>query len=234
MSDVEKQHAKAIEATEEQLEELCTILVPIFGDRYQYNIELETARWEMKWDEGEIKWARVKTPDTTYIYSSKSTPSLEEFITAMESYPAFIEKTEGIFDSYLDSLSDFAIPELEDELVAKAQKVRDEYETVHSELVDNLDAFSEHLHEVNSGYGTHSITINDETWELKYTDSGTASYLRIGGRGGTYLHGKYGPPRVRTFLNYREEIKEYLETLCKSLDLKKEQLENTSFVGTDK
>jgi hypothetical protein len=211
---VTEQRDETLDIVESQLENIVETLVPIYGDRYTFSVTIDGRKWELKWDDATIKWARVKTGQgKVYLYSNKSTPDPKKLVEGMDTYEDFIQFVNNKLNEYENELEQLDTPPLPDGFEQTAEAVTNTYENKYGEFEDKLATVAGHLHDIHGGYGTYSTEINGKTWELKYSDSGDANYLRIGGRGGTYLLGDYGPPSLPTFLKYRDDIVAFFEAV---------------------
>jgi len=132
----------------------------------------------------------------------------------MEDYPALVET----FNRWMDRLEqDLATVEadLEDAQLAVASPapVTEARDQIHERLEDLGEEIAAGVQAIKGEeYGTFSVAIDDDRWELKYDDDGSVSYLRVGGRGGTYLISQYGPPSPSALISHMDEIVRFVET----------------------
>jgi hypothetical protein len=111
----------------------------------------------------------------------------------MADYEAFVEA----FGDYVDSLAG-VLDDVPTEFpeVASTAEVAAERDRVLSGIRETADAMAGELHRYEgTDYGSFAARVEGTRWELKW-EGDRASYLRVGGDGGTYLLSQYGPPSV--------------------------------------
>lgn len=164
------------------------------GDYGRRTFRTDAGTWTVKYEAGGLEFLLFERRGTeTYVVSTKRDPDPEALATAMTDYEAFVEA----FDEHVASLAgvlddvptDF--PE-----VASTAGVAAERDRVLSAVRETADAMAGELHRLEGDdYGTFATRVEGTRWELK-REGDRASYLRVGGDGGTYLLSQYGPPSV--------------------------------------
>jgi hypothetical protein len=164
------------------------------GDYGRETFRTDAGTWTVKYEAGGLEFLLFEGHGTeTYVVSTKRDPEPDALAAAMADYGAFVEA----FDEHVESLSgvlddvptDF--PE-----VASTADVAAERDRVLSAIRETADAMAGELHRYEgSDYGTFAERVGGTRWELKW-EGDRASYLRVGGDGGTYLLSQYGPPSV--------------------------------------
>ena len=189
------------------------------GDYGQETFKTSAGEWTLKYEAGNIQYLRFKgkSGGETYVVSSKQPPDPDDLATAMRHYDAFVgayneyvESKEGVLD---DVEIDFPAVESTDTVVAERDRVVGRIREV-------TDVMAGELHRYDGvDYGTFTARVNGKRWELKREES-RASYLRVGGSGGTYLVSQYEPPSapdVREladdFRDFVAEFNEYVDEL---------------------
>ena len=164
------------------------------GDYGRETFRTDAGTWTVKYEAGGLEFLLFEGRGAeTYVVSTKRDPDPEALAAAMTDYGAFVRA----FDEHVDSLAgvlddvptDF--PE-----VASTAEVAAERDRVLSAVRETADAMAGELHRLEGGdYGTFAARVAGTRWELKW-EGDRASYLRVGGEGGTYLLSQYGPPSV--------------------------------------
>ncbi len=189
------------------------------GDYGQETFKTSAGEWTLKYEAGDIQYLRFKgkSGGEIYVVSSKQPPDPDDLATAMRNYDAFVgayneyvESKEGVLD---DVEIDFPAVESTDTVVSERNRVVDRIREV-------TDVMAGELHRYDGvDYGTFTARVNGKRWELKREES-RASYLRVGGSGGTYLVSQYEPPSapdVREladdFRGFVAEFNEYVDEL---------------------
>lgn len=189
------------------------------GDYGQETFKTNSGKWTLKYEAGAVQYLRFKgkAGGETYVVSSQQPPDPDELATAMRDYDAFVRayndfvrSKEGVLD---DVEIDFPSVESTDTVVAERDRVVGRIREV-------ADVMAGELHRYDGvDYGTFTARVNGKRWELKREES-RASYLRVGGQGGTYLVSQYEPPSapdVREladdFRDFVAEFNEYVDEL---------------------
>lgn len=164
------------------------------GDYGREAFRTDAGTWTVKYEAGDLEFLLFEGRGTeTYVVSTKRDPDPEALATAMADYEAFV----AAFDEHVASLAGVldGVP-TEFPEVASTAEVAAERDRVLSAIRGTADAMAGELHRYEGGdYGTFVARIEGARWELKWEDD-RASYLRVGGDGGTYLLSQYGPPSV--------------------------------------
>jgi hypothetical protein len=164
------------------------------GDYGRETFRTDAGRWTVKYEAGDLEFLLFEGRGTeTYVVSTKLDPDPEALATAMADYEAFV----AAFDEHVAALAgalDGIPTEFPD--VTSTAEVAAERDRVLSAIRETADAMAGELHRYEGGdYGTFATRIEGTRWELKW-EGDRASYLRVGGDGGTYLLSQYGPPSV--------------------------------------
>ena len=164
------------------------------GDYGRKTFRTDAGQWTVKYEAGDLEFLLFEGHGTeTYVVSTKRDPEPEALATAMADYGAFVEA----FDEYVDSLAgvlDDVPTEFPD--VTSTAEAAAERDRVLSAVRETADTMAGELHRYEgTEYGTFAARVAGTRWELKW-EGDRASYLRVGGDGGTYLLSQYGPPSV--------------------------------------
>ena len=174
------------------------------GEYGSETFETDAGKWTLKFEAGDVDYLRYKprSGSETYVVSSKAPPEPEALATAMTDYGAFVEaynehvaSLEGILD---DVPTEFPEP-------ASTAPLAAERDRIAGRVRDVADAMAGQLHRHDGEYGTFVTRVSGTRWELKW-DGDVASYLRVGGEGGTYLVSQYGAPAAADVRRYAEEV----------------------------
>ena len=164
------------------------------GDYGRETFRTDSGTWTVKYEAGGLEFLLFEGRDVeTYVVSTKRDPDPEALATAMADYEAFVEA----FDEHVESLSG-TLDDVPTDFpaVASTAEVAAERDRVLSAIRETADAMAGELHRYEGGdYGTFAERVDGTRWELKW-EGDRASYLRVGGDGGTYLLSQYGPPSV--------------------------------------
>ncbi|MEF8843651.1 MAG: hypothetical protein V5A62_18840 [Haloarculaceae archaeon] len=164
------------------------------GDYGRETFRTDTGTWTVKYEAGDLEFLLFEGRGSeTYVVSTKRDPDPEALATAMADYEAFV----AAFDEHVASLAGVLdeVP-MEFPEVASTAEAAAERDRVLSTIRETADAMAGELHRYEEGdYGTFAARIEGTRWELKW-EGDRASYLRVGGDGGTYLLSQYGPPSV--------------------------------------
>jgi len=161
-----------------------------YGDR---TFATADGEWTVKYEGGDLEYLRFspRAGEETYVVSTQQPPEPAALATAMADYPAFVaafDEHVRSLDGVLDGVStDFPEPASTESVVTERDRIVARIREVCDRMAGEL-----HRYEVDE-YGTFTARVDGTRWELKREGS-AASYLRVGGSGGTYLLSQYGPP----------------------------------------
>ena len=197
------------------------------GEYGSETFETDAGTWTLKFEAGDVEYLRYKprSGSETYVVSSKSPPEPEALATAMTDYGAFVDayadhvaSLEGVLD---DVPTEFPEPASTASLVAERDRIADR-------IRDVADAMAGELHRHDGEYGTFTARVSGTRWELKW-DGDAASYLRVGGEGGTYLVSQYGQPSALDVRRYAEEVAGFVEAFNDHVDELEADLSRITF-----
>ena len=180
------------------------------GDFGQSTFDTAAGTWTLKYDGGDLQYLRFEgnSGQETYVVSTRQQPDPDELADAMADYAAFVEAYNRYVAS-LDGVLDDVSTEFPD--VASTESVASERDRIVARIRDVANAMAGELHRADGGsYGTYATRIDGKRWEVKWED-GVASYLRVGGEGGTYLLSQYEPPSVSELLAVAGEVPAFVE-----------------------
>jgi hypothetical protein len=164
------------------------------GDYGRESFRTDAGTWTVKYEAGALEFLLFEGQGTeTYVVSTKRDPDPEALATAMADYEAFVEA----FADHVASLSG-ALDDVPTEFpeVASTAEVAAERDRIVAAVRETADAMAGELHRYEgTDYGSFASRVEGTRWELKW-EGDRASYLRVGGDGGTYLLSQYGPPSV--------------------------------------
>ncbi|WP_458205903.1 hypothetical protein [Haladaptatus sp. NG-SE-30] len=187
------------------------------GDYGQVTFDTPAGEWTLKYEAGDLQYLRFKgkSGGETYVVSSKQPPDPDALADAMQDYDAFVEaynqhvaSKEGVLD---DVSTEFPAVASTDTVVAERDRVvgriREVADTIAGELhrYDGVD------------YGSFTTRVGGKRWELKW-EEGRASYLRVGGQGGTYLVSQYEPPSAPDIRELAPEFEGFVEAFNEHVD----------------
>ena len=182
------------------------------GDYGQRTFETDAGEWTLKYEAGAIQYLRFdggsRSGGETYVVSTKQPPEPEELAAAMGDYAAFVES----YNRYVESLDgvydDVSIDFPE---VTSTESVVAERDRILGRIREVADRMALELHRYDgTDYGTFSTRVSGTRWELKWDGDG-ASYLRVGGEGGTYLLSQYEPPSAADICKLAESFDGFVE-----------------------
>lgn len=158
----------------------------------------DTGEWTLKYTEGQTEWLRYD-PTDTYVISTKQPPGARALVDALEDYPAMVDA----FNDYIHHLTtqaDALRTDLTDERgppdIASTDAIQETREAIIASVRADANVIaSEHQQVVGDDSGTFTASIDNATWELKWSAE-TVDWLRVGGRRGTYLISQYEPPTI--------------------------------------
>jgi hypothetical protein len=163
------------------------------GDYGRESFTTDRGTWTVKYEAGDLEFLLYegRGGGETYVVSTKRPPDPEELARAMADYPAFVAAYNDHVAS-LDDVFDDVATDFPD--VASTESLVAERERILGRVRDVCDAIAGQLHRYEgTDYGTFSTRVSGTRWELKW-EGDRASYLRVGGSGGTYLLSQYGSP----------------------------------------
>ncbi|WP_227374478.1 hypothetical protein [Haladaptatus halobius] len=187
------------------------------GDYGQSTFRTDAGEWTLKYEAGDIQYLRFegKPGGETYVVSSKQPPEPDDLATTMRDYDAFVEAYNRHVKSKEGVLDDVSV---EFPAVASTDTVVAERDRVVGRIREVADAISVELHRYEGvDYGTYSTRVDGKRWELKW-EEGRASYLRIGGQGGTYLVSQYEPPSAPDLRELAPEFGRFVEAFNEHVD----------------
>ncbi|GAA0227482.1 hypothetical protein [Haladaptatus pallidirubidus] len=187
------------------------------GDYGQATFDTNVGEWTVKYEAGDLQYLRFKgkSGGEIYVVSAKQPPDPDDLADAMQDYEAFVraynrhvESKEGVLD---DVETDFPPVSTTDSVVSERDRIvgriRDVADTIAGELhrYDGVD------------YGTFTARVNGQRWELK-RDHSSVSYLRVGGRSGTYLVSQYEPPSAPDVRELADDFRGFVEAFNEHVD----------------
>ncbi len=187
------------------------------GDYGQATFDTNAGKWTVKYEAGDLEYLRFKgkSGGETYVVSTKQPPDPDDFADAMQDYGGFVEaynrhveSKEGVLD---DVSTDFPPVNSTDSVVSErdrvVRRIRDTADTIAGEL---------HRYE-GVDYGTFTTRVSGQRWELKW-EEGRASYLRVGGQGGTYLVSQYEPPSAPDVRELADDFRGFVKAFNDHVD----------------
>lgn len=163
------------------------------GDYGQREFATPGGKWTVKYEGGDLQYLRFdpNSGSETYVVSTKQPPEPAALATALDDYEAFVAayndhvaSLDGVLD---DTSTAFTALEPTDTVVAERDRIV-------SRVREVCDAMAGELHRYEgTDYGTFAARVDGTRWELKWEEA-SASYLRVGGSGGTYVLSQYEPP----------------------------------------
>ncbi len=180
------------------------------GDFGQSTFDTTAGTWTLKYDGGDLQYLRFEgnSGQETYVVSTKQQPEPEALADAMADYTAFVEAYNRYVAS-LDGVLDDVSTEFPD--VASTESVASERDRIVARIRDVANGMAGELHRADGGsYGTYATRIDGKRWELKW-EGDVASYLRVGGEGGTYVLSQYEPPSVSELVAVVDDVPDFVE-----------------------
>ncbi|MFC7156794.1 hypothetical protein ACFQPA_15250 [Halomarina halobia] len=179
------------------------------GDYGRAAFRTDAGTWTLKYEAGDVEYLRFEASGReTYVVSTKRPPEPDALATAMADYDAFVEafnRHVASLDGVLDGVStDFPEVASTDAVVAERDRVVERVRAVGDAMAGELSRYD------GTDYGTFSTTVAGTRWELK-RDGNRASYLRVGGEGGTYLLSQYEPPSAPDLRTYVDDVPAFVE-----------------------
>jgi hypothetical protein len=192
---VAERRGEVLEAVREHAGRIARELAVLDGGDYgRETFRTDAGRWTVKYEGGGLEFLLFEGRGAeTYVVSTKRDPDPAALATAMADYGAFV----AAFDEHVESLAG-VLDDVSTEFpeVASTAEIAAERDRVLAAVRETVDAMAGELHRYEgSDYGTFATRVEGTRWELKW-EGDRASYLRVGGDGGTYLLSQYGPPSV--------------------------------------
>lgn len=153
----------------------------------------DAGEWTVAYEAGDLQYLRFspRTGSEIYPVSTKRPPEPGALATAMADYGAFVAAYDdrvGSLDGRLDDVeTDFPAVASTGGVVAERDRIVARVREVADVMAGELQRYE------GTDYGTFVTRVDGTRWELKWEES-RASYLRVGGSGGTYLLSLYEPP----------------------------------------
>ena len=180
------------------------------GDYGQRSFDTDGGEWTLKYEAGALQYLRFdpKSGREVYVVSTKQPPDPEELASAMDDYAAFVRSyneyvasLDGVFD---DVTVEFPEVASTDSVVAERDRILGRVEDAADRMALELSRYD------GDDYGTFAARVSGTRWELKWDGDG-ASYVRVGGQGGTYLVSQYEPPSAPDVCKYAEAFGGFVE-----------------------
>ncbi len=178
------------------------------GDYGQESFDTDSGTWTLKYDGGDIAYLRYapRSGAEIYVISTKQPPEPAKLATAMADYEAFVDAYNEHVESLADVLTDVTI---ETPAVASTEEIVAARDGLVAQIETVADRMAGELNRYDGEYGTYATTVSGTRWELKW-DGPTASYLRVGGEGGTYILSQYEPPSAPEIKRYAPEFGDFV------------------------
>lgn len=199
------------------------------GDYGQETFETDGGRWTLKYEAGDVEYLRFAPRSGTdiYVVSTKQPPEPDALASALADYDAFVEAFDRHVASF-EGVLDTVPTEFPD--VASTADLVTERDRILGRIREAADAMAGELHRIDGGYGTFATTVEGTRWELKWED-GRASYLRVGGSGGTYLLSQYEPPSATDIRRLAPGVSDFVDAYNEHVAELAEDLASVSLSG---
>lgn len=200
------------------------------GDYGRQTFDTARGEWTLKYDGGDLQYLRFdpKPGAETYVVSTKRSPDPAALADAMDDYAAFVDSYTAYVDSLDGVLDDVptAFPE-----VRSTASVVTERDRIADRVREVSNRIAAALHRVDgTDYGTFTARISGRRWELK-RERDRVSYLRVGGKEGTYLVSQYGPPAAGELREHGADFTAFVEAFNASVADLDADLANISLGG---
>ncbi|WP_254766880.1 hypothetical protein [Salinilacihabitans rarus] len=197
------------------------------GDYGRETFETDAGEWTLKYEAGDVEYLRFSPAGggETYVVSTKQPPEPDALADAAADYPAFVEAYNRHLDAYEGVLDD--VPSTFPEVRPVGPLVA-ERDRIVGRIRDVADAMASRLYRYEGEYGTFARRVSGTRWELKW-DGEAASYLRVGGEGGTYLVSQYDPPAATDVRRYADDVAGFVEAFNAFVDELEADLSRVSF-----
>lgn len=199
------------------------------GDYGQESFDTEAGTWTLKHEAGEVQYLRHKprSGGEVYVVSTKQPPEPAALASAMADYDAFVAAFNdhvASFDGLLDGVPE-TFPE-----VASTADLAAERDRIVARIRDVCDAMAGQLYRHDGEYGTFTARVSGTRWELKW-EGEAASYLRVGGEGGTYLLSQYGQPPAPEVRRHAPDVAAFVGAFNDHVADLEADLESVSLAG---
>jgi hypothetical protein len=179
------------------------------GDYGREAFRTDDGTWTLKHEQGDLEFLRFEGAKTdVYVVSTKQAPEPEALATALADYEAFVAAWddwvagyEGLLD---DVPSEFPAPASTAEVVAERDRIVAAMRATADRMAGELHRYE------GTDYGSYAARVDGTRWELKW-EADRASYLRVGGEGGTYLLSQYGAPSAESVREYAGEFEGFVD-----------------------
>jgi hypothetical protein len=178
------------------------------GDYGRESFRTDDGTWTLKHEQGDLEFLRFEGAKTdVYVVSTKQAPDPEGLATALADYEAFVAAWDDWVAGYEGLLDD--VPS-EFPASASTAEVVAERDRIVAAMRATADRMAGELHRYEgTDYGSYTARVDGTRWELKW-EADHASYLRVGGEGGTYLLSQYGAPSAESVREYAGEFKGFV------------------------
>jgi hypothetical protein len=178
------------------------------GDYGREEFRTDDGTWTLKHEQGDLEFLRFEGAKTdVYVVSTKQAPDPEALATALADYEGFVDAWDAWVAGYeglLDDVpSEFPSPASTAEVVAERDRIVSAMRATAGRMAGELHRYE------GTDYGSYTARVDGTRWELKW-DADRASYLRIGGEGGTYLLSQYGPPSAESVREYADDFEGFV------------------------
>jgi hypothetical protein len=178
------------------------------GDYGREEFRTDDGTWTLKHEQGDLEFLRFEGAKTdVYVVSTKQAPDPEALATALADYEGFVDAWDAWVAGYeglLDDVpSEFPSPASTAEVVAERDRIVSAMRATAGRMAGELHRYE------GTDYGSYTARVDGTRWELKW-DANRASYLRIGGEGGTYLLSQYGPPSAESVREYADDFEGFV------------------------
>jgi hypothetical protein len=194
VEDVTEQRDAVVAAVRDHAGRIAYGLAKLQGGDYgQREFTTPGGTWTVKYEGGDLQYLRFdpRSGSDVYVVSTKQPPDPEELVTALRDYDAFVAayndrvaSLDGVLD---DVATEFPTIESTDTVVAERDRIVSRVREVCDTMAGELHRYE------GTDYGTFAARVDGTRWELKW-EAAAASYLRVGGSGGTYVLSQYEPP----------------------------------------
>ena len=170
------------------------------GDYGREEFRTDDGTWTLKHEKGDLEFLRFEGAKTdVYVVSTKQAPEPEALAAALADYEAFVDAWDEWVAGYEGLLDDvpgeFPSPASTAEVVAERDRIVAAMRATADRMAGELHRYE------GTDYGSYAARVDGTRWELKWEDD-RASYLRVGGEGGTYLLSQYGAPSAESVREY--------------------------------
>jgi len=179
------------------------------GDYGREEFRTDDGTWTLKHEKGDLEFLRFEGVKTdVYVVSTKQAPEPEALATALTDYDNFVmawDEWVAGYEGMLDEVpSEFAAPASTAEIVAERDRIVSAITATANRMAGELHRYE------GTDYGSFTARIDGTRWELKWEDD-RASYLRVGGEGGSYLLSQYGPPSAESVREFAVDVDGFID-----------------------